>query len=181
VEHNENRWRPDFKKETRMKYLSILLLLFMLLSACSNLPPAAPEMPASTSAPSYPNEPSYPNQPTAGAPGSQPYAHQPGDEALERGEVFLDSSEVLVMESYPVQIMLTLKGSLPTPCHQLRIKTNPPDVKNRIQVEAYSVVDPAQICTQVLQPFEANLGLGSFPSGHYSVWVNGEMVGEFDA
>jgi hypothetical protein len=32
-----------------------------------------------------------------------------------------------------------------------------------------------------LEPFEANIGLGSFPSGYYSVRVNGEMIGEFDS
>ena len=85
------------------------------------------------------------------------------------------------MESYPVQIMLALKGSLPTPCNQLRVVDNPPDKQNRIQVEVYSVLDPEQMCAQVLEPFEANIGLGSFPRGHYSVWVNGEMVGEFDS
>jgi hypothetical protein len=68
-----------------------------------------------------------------------------------------------------------------TPCNQLRVADNPPDEQNRIDVDVYSVSDPTQMCIQVLEPFEANIGLGSFPSGHYSVWVNGDMVGEFDS
>jgi hypothetical protein len=37
------------------------------------------------------------------------------------------------------------------------------------------------ICTQVVKPFEENVPLGSFPAGHYMLWVNEEMVTEFDA
>ena len=73
-----------------------------------------------------------------------------------------------------------LAGDLPTPCNQLRAKINPPDTENKIVVDVYSVVDPNQVCVQVLEPFEASIDLGAFPTGHYTVWVNGEMAGEFD-
>ena len=55
-----------------------------------------------------------------------------------------------------------------------------PDSENKINVEVYSVVDQDQVCTQVLKPFQENIDLGTFPGGHYTVWVNGDMVGEFD-
>jgi hypothetical protein len=106
---------------------------------------------------------------------------QRDDGNLTRGNVYIDRSELLIMESNPIQIALMLRGSLPTPCNKLRVIASPPDEQNRIQVDVYSVIDPEQICVQVLEPFEANTGLGSFPSGHYSVWVNGEMIGEFDS
>ena len=80
-----------------------------------------------------------------------------------------------------MQINLVLRGELPTPCNQLRIKVTPPDAQNLIQVNVYSVVDPDQICTQVLEPFEAVVSLGSFTSGKYSVYVNGEYLGEFES
>jgi hypothetical protein len=32
----------------------------------------------------------------------------------------------------------------------------------------------------LLTPQEMNISLGSFPAGHYTVWVNGQQVGEFD-
>ena len=116
-----------------------------------------------------------------GKPGNQPYSPQPGDSNMIRGNVFIENSDLLIMESYPIQVMLVLKGELPTPCNQLRAMTNPPDEQNQIHVAVYSVTDPDQICAQVEQPFEANIGLGSFPSGHYTVWLNEEMIGEFDA
>lgn len=110
-----------------------------------------------------------------------PYQPLESDAALQRGEAFIDSSEVLILESYPVQINLVLTGNLPTPCHQLRIAVNQPDEANRILVEVYSVADPEQVCIQILQPFETTYSLGSFPSGSYTVLVNGEEVGQFDS
>lgn len=106
---------------------------------------------------------------------------QRDDGNLMQGNVFIDSSELLIMESYPIQVMLVLKGSLPTPCNQLRVIAKSPDEQNRIQVKVYSITDPEMVCIQVEEPFEANIGLGSFDPGHYSVWANGEWVGEFDA
>jgi hypothetical protein len=115
---------------------------------------------------------------------SQPQASDPlqplPDEAnMSRGEVTISSQELLVMESYPLQVALLIKGTLPTPCHQLRVDVSEPDDQNRIMVEAYSLVDPAQICAQVLQSFEENIPLGSYPDGTYTVLLNGEKVGEF--
>lgn len=105
----------------------------------------------------------------------------PTDSNLVRGNVFVDSTDLLILESYPLQFMLALKGSLPTPCNQLRVDVNPPDSENKIIVEVYSVVPADAICAQVVEPFEENFPLGSFPAGHYTLWVNGELVTEFDA
>jgi hypothetical protein len=164
-----------------MKQFLIFLLTVTFLYACNGSQTVQTNNPSYPNKPSYPNAPSYPNEPVTANPMSQPHAPQPGDTALTRGAVYLDSEEIVVMESYPVQITLVLKGSLPTPCNQLRVLASPPDEQNRIQVDVYSVIDPAKICAQVLEPFDTNVGLGSFPSGHYSVWVNGKSVGEFDS
>lgn len=104
----------------------------------------------------------------------------PSDKKLERGNVFISESGLLVRESFPVQIALVLSGELPTPCHQLRVNVDPPDNENKIHVEVYSVFDPNMTCIQVLKPFQESIPLGSFPTGHYTVWVNDAQVGEFD-
>jgi hypothetical protein len=88
---------------------------------------------------------------------------------------------LLIRESYPPQIALTISGDLPTPCHQVRAEIALPDAENKIIVDMYTVTDPNMVCTQVLKPFQENIDLGVFPSGHYSVWVNGELAGEFDS
>ena len=110
-----------------------------------------------------------------------PYAPQPGDEKLARGQVFIDSTQLLVAESFPPQFFLSLEGSLPTPCHQLRITTSARPADHRIVVDAYSLADPNAVCAQVLQPFNVGVPLGSLPAGKYEVWLNGQPVGEIEA
>ena len=97
-----------------------------------------------------------------------------------RGNVYLDSTEIVLRESYPVQAVLLIRGSLPTPCHELKVEVSPPDDQNRILVSVYSLSDPNQVCIQVLEPFEETAELGRFTQGTYSVWVNGEPVGEIN-
>ncbi len=108
-------------------------------------------------------------------------APQPNDEKLAHGKIFIKKSELIIRESMPPQIALDISGDLPTPCHLLRSKVSAPDLKNKIFVEVYTVIDPNAICIQVLEPFHENVELGTFPTGHYAVWMNGVLVGEFDS
>jgi hypothetical protein len=163
------------------RLMMIFLMSATFLSACNGSQTVQTDNPSYPNEPSYPNAPSYPNEPGTGIEGKNPYSPQPGDSNLTRGNVFIENSELLIMESYPIQVALVMKGELPTPCNQLRVVVNPTNNKNRILVEVYSVIDTSQICAQVTDPFEANVALGSFQGGHYTVWVNGEMAGEFDA
>lgn len=113
-------------------------------------------------------------------PPLNPLAPKPSDDNLTRGNVFLQEYELLIRESFPPQISLVFRGDLPTPCHELRAVVNSPDEENKIIVDVYSVVDPNIACIQVLEPFDASIDMGIFPSGHYTVWINGQMAGEFD-
>ena len=153
----------------KKKILPILLsLLIVFIASCSLLPPVE-NMPTSISLPT--------SIPPSG------YAPQPGDDTLRRDKVFLDieNSSLLVMESYPIQVSATLNGSLSDPCHQLRVVVTPANEQNQINLDVYSVFDPNEACITVIQPFSANIPLGSYNGGHYSVYVNGELLGEFDA
>ena len=109
---------------------------------------------------------------------AQPWEPQPGDDKLQRGNVYLDSQQILTLESFPPQFVLELKGNLPTPCHKLRVKVNPPDANRQIQVEVYSLADPAEICIQVLEAFQVSVPLKDLSSGTYQVSVNQQPVGE---
>ena len=154
-----------------MRY-QILLILILLGTACAPLEPTPGPDTAVTSPPvdSIPtNEPS-----------TNPLAPQPGDADLTRGEVYIHEASLIIRESFPPQISVTITGDLPTPCNQLRAEIHPPDAENKIVVEVYSVVDPDQVCVQVLEPFEESIDLGTYPTGHYIVWVNDQMAGEFD-
>jgi hypothetical protein len=160
-----------------MKIKSILLLAVLWAAACTPVQtPIEPGTVPPDTAVTSPPEGSLSQEPV-----KNPYAPQPADSSLTRGEIFIQEMSILIRESYPPQISLSLSGELPTPCHQLRAQVNEPDENNRIDVEAYSVVDPDMICIQVLEPLQASIDLGTYPSGHYSVWVNGELAGEFDS
>ena len=160
-----------------MKYL-LHFLIILIMAACApsaEAPIPTDTLPPDTAVTSPPEGTMPANQPPV-----NPLAPKPGDENLTRGEVFIQEYGLLIRESFPPQVSLNFSGDLPTPCHELRAMINSPDQENKILVDAYSVVDPNMVCTQVLQPFEESIDLGTFPSGHYTVWINSEMVGEFD-
>jgi len=110
------------------------------------------------------------------------FAPQPGDEQLTRSEVIIDRSASKLVKSgtQPNQVSVNLKGDLPTPCTQLRIVLTPAATQNKINLEVYSVYDSKANCITVIQPYQIIYPLGSFSSGHYSIYVNGELLGEFD-
>jgi hypothetical protein len=162
-----------------MRIKFVLLFTVLWMAACSP-EQATPNKPGTVPPDTAVTSPPVEELPSR-EPMKNPYAPQPADSSLNRGEVFLDEKGLLIRESYPPQISLFLSGNLPTPCNELRVQMGEPDEKNNIQVEAYSVVDPNMMCTQVLKPFRASFDLGTFPGGHYSVYVNGELAGEFDS
>ena len=167
-----------------MKYLLLFVLAAAVLVACG---PSSASTTSPDSAATSPNQsdsltanpivtPNHPQESPV-----MPYGPKPGDAKLTRGNIFVEEKGLLIRESYPPQIALGISGNLPTPCHEIRAEISDPDAENKINVDVYSVVDPNMICTQVLKPFMENIELGTFPTGHYSVWLNGEMVGEFDS
>jgi len=157
-----------------MKYLTIPFLLIFLVS-CATAPATQDNLPPDTAITNPPEGTMPANEPPV-----NPLAPKPGDIKLTRGNVFIQEFGLLIRESFPPQVSLSFSGELPTPCHELRAVINPPDAENKIMLDAYSVVDPDMMCTQVLKPFEESINIGTYPSGHYTVWINGEMAGEFD-
>ena len=115
--------------------------------------------------------------------GDNPYAPQATDSAMMRGDVTIDSSSLSLTKSAPPQVMLNFAYFQPTPCNQLRVEMSGPDGQNRIDVTAYAVAEKDKPCAlmALATPLPASLNLGSFPSGHYSVWLNNVKVDEFDS
>jgi hypothetical protein len=153
--------------------IQILLWLVLVVTACT--PSLEPTPGPDTAVTSPPADEIPPIEPPANF-----FAPQSGDADLTRADAFINEASLIIRESFPPQISLTLIGDLPTPCHQLRAAIKPPDAENKVIVDAYSVVDPDRVCAQVLQSFEVSIDLGTFPAGHYTVWVNGVLAGEFD-
>jgi hypothetical protein len=163
-----------------MRLTGIMTILVFLLAACGNA--SSPDNPTSATPTQDPSNPdksgSVVEFPTV-IPNE--YSPQSGDTGKTRGNFILDSANLNIMESYPIQVSLYIAGSLPTPCHELRVDVSQPDQQFQIQIEIYTVLDPEIMCAQVLKPIEATIPMGSFPTGSYSVWVNGSKIGEFDS
>jgi hypothetical protein len=92
--------------------------------------------------------------------------------------VYVDSTEIEYLESFPVQVRLLVKGSLPTPCHEAVFEVQ--DLGDRLDVLLWSLADPDQVCAQVLEPFELAIPLGSFESANVPVVLNGDEVGRVE-
>ena len=173
------------------------LLITLLLSACGSA--ASSEQPTATTrgGETYPSPVQPVDLGTYPAPGqvvvpidfsAYPAPGQPGpydpvaaDDSLNRVDVTIEPtySEILILPSAPEQAVARLLVQLPTPCHQPRVKVNLPDGSNNIAVEVYAVVDPNQICTQVLAQAEVRISMGALPAGAYQVLVNGEAFKSF--
>ena len=103
---------------------------------------------------------------------SSTYSIAPGDRG---GPVYLDATEILYLESFPVQVRLVVRGALPTPCHEAVWEIE--ELGDAISVSLWSEADPELPCAQVLEPFEIAIPLGSFESSHSPVRLNGEQIG----
>ena len=112
-----------------------------------------------------------------------PYAPQTGDSGLMAGDITVDSASVFVAESQPPQLMVNFAYFQPTPCYQLRVEVSGPDAGNQINLKAYAVSEKDKPCTlmALATPLQASLNLGSLPKGHYTISLNGNQIGEFDA
>jgi hypothetical protein len=160
-----------------MKHFSLILLfVFFVFTSCTEIPALEPvSIPPDTAVTSPPEDHISPLDPKP-----SPVPRQSKDSNLARENVYIESAELLIRESFPPQISLGISGNLPTPCHILQVDIHESDLNNTISVDVYSVTDAGTVCIQVLKPFQEYIDLGTFPTGHYIVWVNGDQVGEFD-
>ena len=142
-----------------VRFLVLLVFFSVLLAACA-LQPAD----LSGSVPPVDNS---------------PYSIQPGDSLMMRGDVQIVSASILAAESFPPQYSLSLLYRMITPCYKLRVTISQPDSQKRIHLEIFGVAPKDKPCNLMAlsTPQQASIQLGSLPSGHYTVWVNGVQVG----
>lgn len=91
-----------------------------------------------------------------------------------RGQATVDSVQVMLLESFPVQVNVVTRGELPDGCTQLdEIVQQRSD--NTFRIIITTLRDPAQVCTEALVPFEETIPLdvAGLKAGAYSVLVNG--------
>ena len=87
--------------------------------------------------------------------------------------VYLNSMEINIMESFPVQVSVTLLGDLPDGCTTIQ------SVESSLEGQIFTIIfrthRPAgQMCTEALVPFEETVSLDVYglPAGEYTVVAN---------
>lgn len=86
----------------------------------------------------------------------------------------VDSIEIVMLESFPVQVMVIATGSLPDSCTETGSVSQKRE-GNTFLVTIEALRDPDLVCAQVTVPFQESVPLDveGLPAGTYVVDVNG--------
>ena len=98
---------------------------------------------------------------------------------MVRAELTPVETDLLLLESFPVQVRLFVAGDLPNPCARLGWAVKPGDDQGRIEVALYTDQPTGTACVQVLASYAETIPIGSFERGSFAVFVNGQQVEEF--
>ncbi len=102
-----------------------------------------------------------------------------GGEAIA-GQARVEEIEVLILESFPMQVNVAARGNLPDGCTTID-EIEEEREGNRFVVTITTVRPADQACTEALVPFEEVISLDvvGLPAGTYTVDVNG-VQGTFE-
>jgi hypothetical protein len=167
-----------------MKGPFLLVVVALVLAACGN--PGSVGDGGSTSVPSTTTDPDQPvddgggDEPIVepGPPNSVPEPRPPIDGNID-GEVWITGTDLRIMESFPIQVMLDVSGDKPTPCHEIFWTVE--DDGEVIDITMISQVSSDQVCAEVIEPFTIAVPLGSWEGESRQVVLNGEEAGSFDS
>jgi len=97
-----------------------------------------------------------------------------GDGQPALGTAQVDSIEIVILESFPVQIHVLARGHLPDSCTTIDQITEEQD-GDTFRVTITTARPEGEVCAQVLTPFEENIPLDVYglAAGTYTVDVNG--------
>jgi len=89
--------------------------------------------------------------------------------------VMVDAVEVLLLESFPVQVSIAVAGNKSVPCGELQPMAVSREGERLTVVIAETPLGPAETCVAVLGPFELSVALDvpGLSAGTYRVDVNG--------
>ena len=113
--------------------------------------------------------------PTAYAP-----ATEPSDDGVVEGVAAVENIDILILESFPVQINVVARGDLPDGCTMIDEAIQERD-GNTFRVTITTVRPVGMVCTEALVPFEKVISLDVYglPAGVYTVDANG-VSGTFE-
>ncbi len=96
------------------------------------------------------------------------------------GRATVESIEILIATSFPVQVFAVLRGYLSDGCTTISSIGARGPLANRFQIEITTERPPEALCTLALVPFERNVPLGvhGLPKGTYEA-VAGSVRASF--
>jgi inhibitor of cysteine peptidase len=139
-------------KRNRMLVI-VLALIVMVAAACA---PAVSPTPT-------PEEPELP-------------ATGPGEGEIGQN-AYIDEIEVLILESFPVQVNVIVRGNLPDGCTYLD-EFEVEREGDTFEITVWTVRDPEAMCTMALVPFEetVSLDVAGLEAGEYTVVVQDQTA-----
>lgn len=162
--------------------LTLLAMLALSVAGCTagtgqattptpvapTITPAVPA-PASTTVSVPAARPTTP----ANAPGPRPTGST-GLDDTPGGNAMIDSVEVLIRESFPVQVSVVVRGNLSDACTRVGEIATTRD-GNTFNIDITTTRPADAVCAEVLTPFEQNIDLDvrGLKKGTYTVNVNG--------
>lgn len=99
-----------------------------------------------------------------------------GDENMVIGSASVDSVDILMMESFPVQVNVVVKGNLADGCTKIGDARETYDGKSDFSIKLETKRPIDGVCSQALVPYEKTISLAGatgLKKGTYTVDVNG--------
>ena len=110
----------------------------------------------------------------AATPTTAPTQEPTGEGGVITGEAMVESIEILLLESFPIQVLVVAQGNLPDSCTEISEITKEQD-GNTFRVTITTTRPADAMCAEMLVPFEERISLDvvGLPAGVYTVNVNG--------
>jgi hypothetical protein len=122
-----------------------------------------------------PNAPVVEVVPAQAAPSPVPVDGQAAEPQMKVLAV-VENVDVLMLEIFPVQIQLQVRGYHPDGC-EAPVNVTQRREGNQVFVEIYRTIPAAMLCPMVLQPLDETIRLdGGFEPGTYTITVNGVVT-----
>jgi hypothetical protein len=103
-----------------------------------------------------------------------PMVETPADHDVVRGEAIVETIEITILESFPVQLRVVARGTLPDGCTEIDgIRQERDNQTFRVTIATARPADA--LCTEAIMPFEESISLDVYglSAGSYTVDVNG--------
>jgi hypothetical protein len=98
-------------------------------------------------------------------------------DAQENNLATIDTVQIVILESFPVQINVSVTGNKSVPCVELLTPAIARKDNLFVVVLAETLLGPAESCIAMIDPFETSFALdvSGLPAGTYTVRVNGAV------